>query len=174
MEFQKEESEEDDDETEENEITREELSRRVLLALMCGKGALRWLGILCLVGYVHPMLRSLTISDSMDKGVRLCLVGEELVECKNTLDMDRIVSLAKDKYWTQENMRVGYVPVLELPVSGYVMEGVTIINLRLYGDADDSEADSAMLDVFAEEQGVFLEAVVQILENHRDGIKTYV
>ncbi|KAI8525406.1 hypothetical protein RHMOL_Rhmol13G0228200 [Rhododendron molle] len=63
-----------------------------------------------------------------------------------------VISSAKN--WTRENMRVGYVPVLKLPMSGYVMKGVTIINFRLYGD-DDYEADLAMLDAFAEEQGVF-------------------
>ncbi|XP_058202649.1 uncharacterized protein LOC131317087 [Rhododendron vialii] len=51
--------------------------------------------------------------------------------------------------------QVGYacfVPVLPLPMSGYVMKVVTIFNFRMAA-ADDSEAYSAMLDAFAEEQG---------------------
>ncbi|KAF7146159.1 hypothetical protein RHSIM_Rhsim04G0137500 [Rhododendron simsii] len=53
---------------------------------------------------------------------------------------------------------------LWLPV--YVMKGVIIINFQLYADGD-FDADMAMLDAFVEDQGVFSEAVVQILEKYK-------
>ncbi|KAG5553420.1 hypothetical protein RHGRI_011337 [Rhododendron griersonianum] len=80
--------------------------------------------------------------------------------------MCSMISSKRTKAWTQENMRVGYFPVLQLPV--YVMKGVAIINFQLYADGD-FDADMAMLDAFVEEQGVFSEAVVQILEKYKEG-----
>lgn len=71
-----------------------------------------------------------------------------------------------------ENMRVGYVPVLQLPMSRYLMKGVTIVTFVPNGD-DDFEAESAMLYTFVGEQGVFSEAVDQILKNHKDVIKAF-
>ncbi|KAG5517426.1 hypothetical protein RHGRI_037985 [Rhododendron griersonianum] len=92
---------------------------------------------------------------------------------RNTLDTKTTISSERAKTWWQEqgNARVGYVPVLHLPISGYVMKGVTILNFKM--SVNDFEADTAMLDAFAEEQGPFLEAVVQILEKHKDNIKAF-
>ncbi|KAH7861837.1 hypothetical protein Vadar_031529 [Vaccinium darrowii] len=122
-----------------------------------------WLHALCDVVTRHPMLQSITISDLINKGVpERCLGGEKLVECRNA------VALAEES-WAKRNVRVGCVPVLQLPRSGYVMKHATIMNYKMYGD--DYEVDSAVLDAFAEEEGVFLEAVEQILEHHRECIK---
>ncbi|KAG5517436.1 hypothetical protein RHGRI_037995 [Rhododendron griersonianum] len=158
---------EEEDDGSQNTITREELLPRASLAFECIEGASRWLGILSHVVTNYPMLQNLTISDSMNKGVKLRLGGEKLVEYRNAFDLDKVVSLSEN--WTPEYMRVGFVPVLPLPMSGYVMKVVTIFNFRMSA-ADDSEAYSAMLDAFAEEQGVFSEALVQILEKHKDSI----
>ncbi|KAI8526087.1 hypothetical protein RHMOL_Rhmol13G0281800 [Rhododendron molle] len=167
-ELQEEEEEEEEEEVgSQNTITREELLPRASLAFECIEGASRWLGILSHVVTKYPMLQNLTISDSMNKGVKLRLGGGKLVECRNAFDLDKVVSLSDN--WTPDYMRVGFVPVLRLPMSGYVMKVVTIFNFRMSA-ADDSEAYSAMLDAFAEEQGVFLEALVQILEKHKGSI----
>ncbi|XP_058198603.1 F-box protein AUF2-like [Rhododendron vialii] len=142
----------------ENEITHKELLRRVNLAINCLKEAVLRLGILSPVIAKNPNLQSITITDSNNKGVKLCLSGEKLVKCMNAFDLETAI------------MRVGYVPVLRLPMYGYVMKRVTIVHFNLYGD-DDSDAKTAMFEAFAEEQGVFFEAVVQILENHKDIVK---
>ncbi|XP_058199181.1 F-box protein AUF2-like [Rhododendron vialii] len=163
-------SEEEEADTE-NGITQEEVHRRKVVAVECIKGAIMWVGTLGCVVLDYPMLQSVTICDSMSKGVKLCLGGEKLVEFRNALDLEWVSSLGeRAESWTQENMKVGYVPVLELPVSGYVMKGVTVVNFRMFAD-DNSEVETAMVDAFAEEQGVFVEAVVQILEKHRNGIE---
>ncbi|KAG5517450.1 hypothetical protein RHGRI_038006 [Rhododendron griersonianum] len=150
-------SEEEEEEEIENEITHEELLCRVNLAINCLKEAVFRLGILSVLIAKNPKLQSISITDSNNKGVKLCLGGEKLVHWI-------------DAYFEKAIMRVGYVPVLRLPMSGYVMKRVTIVHFNLHGD-DDSDAETAMLDAFAEEQGVFLEAVVQILENHKDSVK---
>ncbi|KAG5517449.1 hypothetical protein RHGRI_038005 [Rhododendron griersonianum] len=134
-----------EEEETENEITQEELARALSLAIECIGEAILWLGILSLDIPKHPMLESITITDSMNKGVRLCLGGEKLVECRNAFR----------------------IAVERLKEAAYVMKRVTIVQFRLYS-GDDSEANLAMVDAFAEEQGVFSEAVVQILKNHKD------
>ncbi|KAI8570935.1 hypothetical protein RHMOL_Rhmol01G0078000 [Rhododendron molle] len=149
----------------ENEIIEVELMRRVF------SFSVLWLEILS--GFVRgrPMVESITVSDSVNKGVEVCLGGQKLVECREAFNSDRLVSV--DGSSLRENVRFGFVPVLQLPVSVYVMKGVAIINFKLYGGDDDSEGDSAMLDAFAEEQGVFSEAIVHILENHKDRINAF-
>ncbi|KAG5517445.1 hypothetical protein RHGRI_038001 [Rhododendron griersonianum] len=168
---QESESEEEEEEMELG-ITNRERNRRVVIAIECIKDAVLWLGILCFVSDCplshFPMLQSVTITDSKKKGAKLCLSGEKLAECRNTFSMTRMHSLLSMGWsWTLENMRVGYVPVLHLPMSEYVMKGVTIVNYKMFAD-DDYDAYKAMVDAFAEEQDVFSEAVVQIQEKHKD------
>ncbi|KAI8526080.1 hypothetical protein RHMOL_Rhmol13G0281100 [Rhododendron molle] len=156
----------------EDDATDTEIDLKVLLAVRCVKYAFWWLGVLAHVFAKFPMLESVTIADWKNKGVKLCLGGEKLVECRNTLDIKTTISSERAKTWwlEQRNVRVGYVPVLHLPISGFVMKGVAILNFKM--PVNDFEAHTAMLDAFAEEQGPFLEAVVQILEKHKDNIKT--
>ncbi|KAF7120891.1 hypothetical protein RHSIM_Rhsim13G0214700 [Rhododendron simsii] len=170
---QKSESEESDEEEEmEHGITNRERNLRIVIAIECIKDAVLWLGILCFVADCplshFPMLQSVTITDSQKKGAKLCLSVEKLAECRNTFSMTRMHSLSSMAWsWTLENMRVGYVPVLQLPMSKYVMKGVTIVNYKMFAD-DDYDAYKAMVDAFAGEQDVFSEAVVQIQEKHKD------
>ncbi|KAF7120517.1 hypothetical protein RHSIM_Rhsim13G0215700 [Rhododendron simsii] len=169
MESEEEEEEEEDDETE-NEVTQEEKFRRLYLAMDCVKEGLLWLLILSRGIRNYPMLQSITITDSTNKGVRLYLGGEKLVDCRNAFKNS--IKCPEEAVPRQESIRVGSVPVLQLPMSGYVMKGVTIVHVKLCR-ADDSESDAqlAMVDAFAEERGVFLEAVVQILKSYKAGIE---
>lgn len=167
----KEEEEEEDDETE-NGITRKWLIPRVKLARECINYAGVWLVALSRVVTQHPTLQSVTITDPKDKGVKVCLCGEKLAEFRTAFDRDRVSPSEDWMIELLENMRVGYVPILQLPVSGYVMKDVIVVNFVPKGD-DDSEAELAMLDAFVEEQGVFSEAVDQILKNHKDSLKGF-
>ncbi|KAI8524360.1 hypothetical protein RHMOL_Rhmol13G0144700 [Rhododendron molle] len=94
------------------------------------------------------------------------------LEFRIAFNLDRMRPMAVAGMLELENMRVGYVPLLQLPMSRYLMKVVTIATFVPNGD-DDSEAESAMLDAFVEEQGVFSEAVDQILKNHKDVIKAF-
>ncbi|KAG5517453.1 hypothetical protein RHGRI_038009 [Rhododendron griersonianum] len=151
-----------EEEETENEITQEELVPPLFLAIECLGEAMLWVGILSRAVRQYPMLQSITITDSMNKGVRLYLGGEKLVEYRDAFrNARKCLKEAVSRPWA------GYVPVLRLPMSGYVMKRVTIVQFKLYS-GDDSEANLAMVDAFVEEQGVFSEAVVQILKNHKD------
>ncbi|XP_058198597.1 F-box protein AUF2-like [Rhododendron vialii] len=157
-----------DREETENEISLNEINRgrREHVKLYCITNAVLWLGTLSCVVPTYPMLQSITITDSNNKGVKLCLGGEKLVEYRNTLEIAPTIPSENHGAWTLGKMRVGYVPILKLPSSGYVMKGATILIFKIF--AFD---DTALLDAFAEEKGVFSEAVVQILEKHKGRIK---
>ncbi|XP_058199166.1 F-box protein At4g18380-like, partial [Rhododendron vialii] len=110
----KSEAEEDGDETE-NEIAQEEVFRRVKLAMRCLKYAVWWLGVFRHVLAKFPMLESVTITDWKNKGVKLCLGAEKLVEYRN-----RFHSCERTMAWIQGNVqeiiRAGYEPILQLPI----------------------------------------------------------
>ncbi|KAF7120522.1 hypothetical protein RHSIM_Rhsim13G0214000 [Rhododendron simsii] len=167
----KEAEEEAEDETE-NVITLKRLIRRLKLGRECMYYAGLWLLTLARVVTQHPTLQSITITDPKNKGVKLCLCDEKLVEFRIGFNWDSLLLTAKSWMMELENMRVGYVPVLQLPMSRYVMKDVINVTFIPNGDGD-SEAYSAMLDAFVEEQGIFSEAVDQILQNHKDSITTF-
>ncbi|KAH7838018.1 hypothetical protein Vadar_021085 [Vaccinium darrowii] len=109
----------------------------------------------------------ITITDWNNKGVKLCLAGEKLVECRNTFTMGPMI-FSERAHSRIPEIKGGHVPVLLLPISGHLMKGVTIVNFKT--SDHNFEANTAMLDSFAEQQDLFLEAVVQILEKHKDCI----
>ncbi|XP_058198592.1 F-box protein At4g18380-like [Rhododendron vialii] len=166
-------SEAEEDATENIEIAWKEMFHSVKVAKRCAKYAGWWLGVLSHVFAKFPILESVTITDWKNKGVKLCLGGEKLVECRNTLDTKSMISpKLADAWWREQgHARVSYLPVLQLPITGYVMKGVTFVNFKKSGK--DFESNTAMLDAFAEEQGPFLEALEQILEKHKDSIKGF-
>ncbi|KAI8526108.1 hypothetical protein RHMOL_Rhmol13G0283400 [Rhododendron molle] len=164
MESEDEDEEEEDDETE-NKVTQEETFRRLYLAMDCVKEGLLWLlflsrGIRNFFFFFdrprgirnYPMLQSITITDSTNKGVRLYLGGEKLVDCRNAFK--NAIKCPEEAVPRQESVRVGSVSVLQLPTSGYVMKGVIIVHVKLCrGDDSESDAQLAMVDAFAEERG---------------------
>nr|GEW15668.1 F-box domain, leucine-rich repeat domain, L domain-like protein [Tanacetum cinerariifolium] len=68
---------------------------------------------------------------------------------------------------------VCYVPLLKLPVSGYVMKGVTLILVER-NDLIDDDIDSFMKidlnDFEDKEEAAYCEAVIEIVKKHRSRI----
>ncbi|KAF7119497.1 hypothetical protein RHSIM_Rhsim13G0213800 [Rhododendron simsii] len=176
--------EEDNDGVKENGITRREITRRVNLAVEYVRDAMCLVVILFRIIPKYPMLRRISITDSKNKRVKLCLGGGNFVGCRNTLDKCSMILSKRAEGWTMNKKGGGYVPVLRLPNSGYVMKGVTTANymggysgkserlLKAFG-GNDSEAETLTLDAFAEEEGVFSEAMVQIQGKRKDVIKAF-
>ncbi|XP_058199179.1 uncharacterized protein LOC131314510 [Rhododendron vialii] len=175
MESEQEEEDETDEQEEEEEETNEQeeedkTDSPLLVIKRSVKDAVFRLGILSYVVERHPMLESVTITDSKNKGAKLCLGGEKIAECRNWLNFDRVIQPVIGESWRKKCMNIGTVPVLELPTSGYVMKWVIFAYYKLFAD-EDSEVETAMVNAFAEEQGVFSEAAVQILKNHNGLLK---
>ncbi|KAI8526095.1 hypothetical protein RHMOL_Rhmol13G0282600 [Rhododendron molle] len=66
------------------------------------------------------MLESVIIADSKNKGAKLCLGGKKLAECRNSLNFDRVIRPTRVESWRKKCVKIRSVPVLELPMSGYV------------------------------------------------------
>ncbi|KAF7120958.1 hypothetical protein RHSIM_Rhsim13G0214900 [Rhododendron simsii] len=160
----------EEDETDEQEEEEDKTDSPLLIIKRSVKDAVFRLGILSYVVERHPMLESITITDSKNKGVKLCLDGEKIAECRNWLNFDRVIRPVSGESWRKKCINIGTVPVLELPMSGYVMKWVIFAYYNFFAD-EDSEVETAMVNAFAEEQGVFSEAAVQILKNHNGLLK---
>lgn len=126
------------------------------------------------------MLRRISITDSKNKRVKLCLGGEKFVGRRNAFNIHSMILSNRAEGWTMNKKRGGYVPVLRLPNSGYVMKGVTTAYMEGYSgkserllkaSGSNSEAEMLTLDAFGEEEGVFSEAMEQIQAKCKDDIK---
>ncbi|KAF7119767.1 hypothetical protein RHSIM_Rhsim13G0213500 [Rhododendron simsii] len=179
-----EEEEEDDDGVKENGITPRERTRRVNLAVDYVQEVMRWVVILFSIIPKYPMLQRISITDSKNKRVKLCLGGGKFVRRRNTFNKCSMILSKRAEGWTMNEKGGEYVPVLRLPNSGYVIKGVITANymgsysgkserLLKASGGDDSEAETLTLDAFAEEEGVFSEAMVQIQGKHKDVVKAF-
>ncbi|PWA49480.1 F-box domain, Leucine-rich repeat domain, L domain-like protein [Artemisia annua] len=103
--------------------------------------------------------------------VRVSLNGEKVAEMRNLSEAE----LRKLHDDIPDRMSVCYVPLLKLPVSGYVMKGVTLILLGKNDLLDD--IDSFMkLDVndFEDKEEVaYSEAMIEIVKKHRSRIMIF-
>ncbi|GJX10738.1 hypothetical protein Tco_0200597 [Tanacetum coccineum] len=86
-----------------------------------------------------PLLQDVSITDP-DQKVRVSLNGEKVAEMRNLSEAGELKKHAKD---LPRRISKCYVPLLKLPVLGYVMKGVTIIRFRR-NDLLDDDIDSFM------------------------------
>ncbi|GJU90896.1 F-box domain containing protein [Tanacetum coccineum] len=149
------------------------------IALHCLMNALFRRKILLATIDTFPLLEKVSITDSGKRG-RVSHRGENIVELRNWLSSPP-ESLKKEIECHCQLSRC-YVPFLELPVSGYVMKGVTLILLERYNlgnDKNDSfmksddHDDNCMNNydddyVFEDnEEAAYREAVMEIFKKHR-------
>ncbi|KAL4282618.1 hypothetical protein GQ457_16G006900 [Hibiscus cannabinus] len=129
--LQKEEEREESMEEEEEEtvLNDEELKSRVIWTISCLIAASTRH---CLLKQILadnpsiPLLERVVISDSNKQGV-LCVGKEELAEMRNSVNT--LESIERSPV-PELNMKLWYLPVLELPESGYVMKGATLVLIR--------------------------------------------
>ncbi|XP_010277597.1 PREDICTED: F-box protein At4g18380-like [Nelumbo nucifera] len=111
----------------------------------------------------HPTLRSVVITDSCGQGT-LCMGEEQIAESRQCLDSSRTSAALPGRTRVPAvNVKLWYVPRLELPGSGYVMEGATLMAIRPVDRPPEKEESEVSLMAGAfegEEQGkTFGEAV---------------
>lgn len=129
-----------------------------------------------LLGFIKgfPFLENVYIKDSEKKGT-VSLSGGQIVEFRKWLissheSIERKLKHSKD---IPGSVSVCYIPLLELPVSRYVMKGVTLI-LMMRDDLADNEDYSFIKDSDFEdndEAGAYTEAVMEIYNKHRGSIE---
>lgn len=143
-------------------LTEEELQSRIVWTISCLVSAsMRHYLLKQIVGNL-PMLQSVVITDASKQG-KLCMVEQQLVELRNTmnsLERTPIPNLC---------MKLWYVPVMELPASGCVVKGLTLVLIKPAGGVMErrmSEGDLLLGDLDGEddEKAVFGEAMREMVK----------
>lgn len=111
-----------------------------------------------------PMLQSVVITDASKQG-KLCMVEQQPVELRNTMKFEN----SPERTPIPELcMKLWYVPVMELPASGCVTKGLTLVLIKPASGVMErrmSEGDSLLGDLDGEddEKAVFAEAMREIV-----------
>nr|GEX06707.1 hypothetical protein [Tanacetum cinerariifolium] len=117
-----------------------------------------------------PLLENVTITDAGKRG-RVSLCGGTIADRENYLSsVLKIIDL-----WISDNncnwLRRCYVPLLKLPVSGYMMKGVTLALSEMNDFPDDDSFTNINLNDFEDkEEAVYSEAVMEIFKKNRERI----
>jgi hypothetical protein len=146
-------------------LTEEELQPRIIWTISCLVSAsMRHYLLKKIVGKL-PMLQSVVITDASKQG-KLCMVEQQLVELRNTMKFENSPERTPIPNLC---MKLWYVPVMELPASGCVMKGLTLVLIKPASGVTErriSEGDSFLGDFDGEddEKAVFAEAMREIVK----------
>lgn len=126
----------------------------------------RLLMLMCTIKNI-PLLETVSIMDC-DKRWRVSASGVKVTEMRNDLTSPSEASFMRLEFGCRVSRC--YVPLLELPVSGYVMEGVTLF-LFERDDLPETEYDTYWESVDADfedkEEAAYCEAIMEIFRNHK-------
>ncbi|CAH1412571.1 unnamed protein product [Lactuca virosa] len=154
----------EEEEEEEDELRNDMLNQKLVISFQCFRDAMVWHSILLYLVKDLPKLEKVSITDLGRRG-KLSLSGEKLIEVKEW------VHSASEAVMTHLELPTkisnGYIPVLKLPVSGYVMKGIhfCVMKMKDLGDGNDGVMNNE--DASADkEEAAYTEAVMEILEKH--------
>lgn len=116
-----------------------------------------------------PLLEKAAITDSGKRG-KVSLSGGKVAEVRNWLSSPSGETIEQKMKFLRTGCRASecYVPLLELPVSGYEMKGVYLF-LAESNDLANDNYDSFMKnnDAFEDkEEAAYYEAMIEILNKH--------
>ncbi|PWA41686.1 F-box domain, Leucine-rich repeat domain, L domain-like protein [Artemisia annua] len=95
-----------------------------------------------------PLLENVTITDTGKRG-RLSLCGQDIVR-------------------DNKKIRLCYVPLLKLPVTGYMMKGVFLAIFEMFDlPGGDSSVNMNLNDFEDKEEAAYNEAVMEIFKRNR-------
>ncbi|XP_076943269.1 F-box protein AUF2-like [Bidens hawaiensis] len=146
--------------------------RKVHIAFQCLKDVIVRHRMLLYFIKELPNLEKVLIMDSGKRGT-VGLNGVRLDEVRGWVrSAPEDVKPEMNRIEVPVNVSQCYVPVLEMPVSGCVMKGVTFVVMRMNDvqDGDDCFVDGD--DGFDDKvEAAYSEAVMEILEKHKDKMK---
>lgn len=129
----------------------------------------RWM----LLDYINhfPLLEDVSVNDTNKRG-RISVSGSrKIAELRIWLNS---LSETTQNRIDRPRASVGYVPLLELPVSGYVMKGVFLLLVErddLPDDNFDSFLNINLNDSEDKKESAYNEAIMEIFRKHRERIK---
>ncbi|PWA34864.1 F-box domain, Leucine-rich repeat domain, L domain-like protein [Artemisia annua] len=108
-----------------------------------------------------PLLENVTITDTSKRGtVSLC--GGKIVDLGKCLRLEQ---------YSCNKLHRCYVPLLKLPVSGYMMKGVTLALFEMNDLVDDDSFTNINLNDFEDkEEAAYNEAMMEIFKKNRQRI----
>lgn len=139
-----------------------------LLALYGAYEASIWFDILSKVIKVNPMLRTVKITNWDKKGI-ISFTND----VHDSESRDVLIKNAFDRLQMRSiiDVKFGYIPVLHLPVKGFVMEGVVAAMFCAEEDPPHDDCADRYDDIlnwdFEEGEEVFGEAVTTIFQNKK-------
>lgn len=119
----------------------------------------------------YPRLQNVVISDCNNQG-KLWMGEEQLAEVRSSLEILQPKPLLERTQVPDLNIKMSYLPVLELPASGYTMKGATLVVIRPDDDGmTGMEIDGCDFDGEGEEK-VFGEAVREMMKVKKSYVMT--
>ncbi|CAH1412574.1 unnamed protein product [Lactuca virosa] len=112
-----------------------------------------------------PLLEEVSVTDSRGRG-RLSLSGKKLSEVKEWVHSTS--ETVFNRVEVPDIVNNCYIPVLKLPVSGYVMKGIYFGVIEMNGFQGGNDGLMNSEDGFEDkEEAAYTEAMMEILEKHK-------
>lgn len=147
-----------------NEYDQQVAEKKLSIAMDCLMDAAKMHTRLLTLIQNFPLLENVSITD-LDKRGMLSVSGGRIANVRNWLINSSDDDALSCKY---KSLIHCYIPSLELPVSGYKMNGVTLIVLER-DDLPDGSYSFMKSDFEQDKEEVaYIEAMTEILNKHRD------
>ncbi|KAI3503971.1 hypothetical protein L1887_32500 [Cichorium endivia] len=142
---------------------------KVHIAFQCMKDVILRHRMLLYIVKDLPLLEEISITDSGRRG-RLLLSGGKLADVKNEWVSSALETVKSEMNRIEVPARVSqcYIPVLNMPISGYVMKGVTLVVMEMNGVQGGNDG---LMNSEDKEEAAYTEALMEILEKHNDKMK---
>lgn len=161
------------DEVEQEEENVKLSKKKCLIAENCLVGALSIRFTISSYMTWFPLLENVTITDTSKRG-KVSLCGEIFPNHKNCLrSLTKFAEMCNSDVENGSFNRVRrcYVPLLKLPVSGYMMKGVTLALFETNDlPGDDCFTNINLNDFEDKEEAAYTEAMMEIFKKNRERI----
>lgn len=176
------EEKEDEEEDEEEEIQNEMYIRqdaeldRFNMALACFADSRMKLNIVLDMIKKHQMLRGIMLTDTMKEG-KIVVFGNQIAELRN-LERAKLSTPKVDSDGVEFLVKCCHLPSLHLPKSKLLMNSPSLLYIRCVNSSSDDEGDDVIdEDMLAgsyddDKEGVYSEAVEEILAKHKNKMST--
>ncbi|KAI3693485.1 hypothetical protein L6452_33320 [Arctium lappa] len=161
-----------DEEHDDTELSNDLFKQKVHIAFQCLKDVIVRHRMLLYFVKENPLMEKVSITDSGKRG-RLSLSGERLAEVKEWIhSASESVKPQLNRIEVPVSVSQCYVPVLDMPVSGYVMKGITLVVMEMNDLQGGNDGFINREDGFEDkEEAAYSEAVIEILEKHKGRMK---
>ncbi|KAI3503969.1 hypothetical protein L1887_32493 [Cichorium endivia] len=158
------------DEEENIELINDLFNQKIDISFQCLSEGMASHTMLLFILKDLPMLEEVSITGSDRRG-KLFLSGEKLREVKEWVHSASETMMSRVEL--PDIVRKCYIPVLKLPVSGYVMKGIHVILMEMKGFQGGNDGLMNSNNGFEDkEEAAYTEAVMEILNKHKGMMHT--